>query len=87
MLVAPPAAALLVTQRLLPLLIVASIFGALSAVFGHVLALTLPGLLNMPETTTSGMIAVCTGLIFLVVWITFLINKRRGTQELEEPLS
>ena len=86
MLVAPAATALLITKRLVPLLITASIFGAIAAVGGHVSALYLPSLLNIPETTTSGMIAVFSGLCFVVVWVIFLINKRRGTEEVEELL-
>ena len=80
MLIAPPATALLITKRLLPLLIVASLFGALSAVGGHLLALSLPTVLNVGETTTSGMIAVCAGILFLIVWVVLLLRQALETK-------
>lgn len=80
MLIAPPATALLITKRLLPLLIISSIFGTLAAIGGHAAALYLPEMLGVGETTTSGMIAVFSGFCFVIVWMLFLLNKRRGTE-------
>lgn len=87
MFIAPPATALLITNRLVPLLVTSCIFGAVSAVGGHFSALYLPGLLNIPETNTSGMIAVFTGVVFTIVWIAFLVKKRRGSLEIREDLN
>jgi len=84
MLIAPAATALLLTKRLVPLLILASAFGALAAVGGHVSALYLPALLKVGETTTSGMIAVFSGLCFLIVWVLFILRQRFGTHSVEE---
>lgn len=84
MLVAPPATALLLTKRLVPLLVVSCVIGAVSGVGGHVLALYLPGLLSVGETTTSGMIAVFAGCCFLFVWIFSLIRSRRDSGVLDK---
>ena len=77
MLIAPPATALLITKRLVPLLIVSSIIGAFSAFLGHLLALYIPELLNVGGTTTSGMIAVACGFCFTLVWGYHLLKSRR----------
>ena len=76
MLIAPAATAHLITQRLLPLLLVASLFGTLSAISGHILALSLPHLFQIGEITTSGMIAVCAGILFLFVWSSCILRER-----------
>jgi len=103
MLVTPAAAAHLLTDRLGWMLAIASGIGAASAALGHVLAITAPGwfsavmqhfVADFPEleaTTTSGMMAVATGLFFVAAWlfaprygwITRLIHR----QEVDAPLS
>ncbi len=69
MLVVPPATALLLTRRLLPMLLVAVGAAALAAVLGHVAALVVPPRLGFASTTTSGMIAFVSGVIFLLAWL------------------
>lgn len=86
MLIAPPATALLITNRLVPLLIISSLLGTIAAIGGHLSAIYLPELLNVGETNTSGMIAVFSGVCFVIVWIVFLIQKRRNTEEVEASL-
>jgi manganese/zinc/iron transport system permease protein len=65
MLIVPAATAVLLTQRLSALLVVSAIFAALSAVLGHLSAIILPGWLGFVDTSTSGMIAVMAGVLFL----------------------
>ncbi len=79
MLIAPPATALLVTKRLVPLLCISCLFGTMAAVIGHSLALSIPVAFNIPETTTSGMIAVTSGILFVLTWLSILWLQRRRT--------
>lgn len=75
MLVVPAAAASLLTRKLNVMLALALLFAALSAVLGHVGAITLPGalgrMLGQPElgaTSSAAMMAVAAGVIFLAAW-------------------
>ena len=76
MLVAPVATALLLTQRLVPLLIMSCFYGVLSGAGGHVLAVFLPQLLPIGELTTAGMIAVCCGICFVGGWSYYLLKQK-----------
>jgi len=69
LLVAPPAAALLLTRRMRWVMVWAIGLGAAAAVLGHLSALTIPGWLtgSSLDTSTSGMMAVASGVIFLIV--------------------
>lgn len=69
MLVTPAATAHLLTDRLGWMLVLATLLGALSAALGHVLALVVPGWLGFESTTTSGMMAVAMGLLFILAWL------------------
>ncbi len=69
MLIVPPATALLLTNRLLPMLIIASLVSVAAAVLGHVGALVVPPWLGYTSTTTSGMIALAAGMLFLIAWL------------------
>jgi manganese/zinc/iron transport system permease protein len=76
MLVAPPATALLLSDRLSGVLIWACVFGALSALGGHVAALMGPPLLRwllawpeLGDVSTAGMIATVSGGLCVAVWI------------------
>ncbi len=69
MLIVPAATALLLTNRLLPMLLLSSLAAAAAAVFGHLSAQALPPLIGFESTTTSGMIAVCAGLLFTLAWV------------------
>lgn len=69
MLIVPPATALLLTNRLVTMLAIASGVAALSAVLGHMSALTVPRIFGMEATTTSGMMAGMAGVLFLFAWL------------------
>jgi len=69
MLIVPPATALLLTHRLLPMLLLSAAAAALAAVTGHLGAILVPGWFGFESTTSSGMIALASGLIFLLAWL------------------
>ncbi len=64
MFVVPPATALLITDRLEVMLIVAAVVGVLSAGCGHWAAVAIPHLFGMNSTNTAGMMAVAAGCFF-----------------------
>ena len=68
MLIVPPATALLLTHRLLPMLLL-SAAAVLAAVTGHLGAIVVPRWFGFESTTSSGMIALASGLIFLLAWL------------------
>ncbi len=77
MLVVPAAAASLLTHRLHWLLLLALGFAGLSAVLGHIGAITLPQLAgrwldqpNLGATSSAAMMAVAAGVLFLAAWGT-----------------
>lgn len=67
MLITPAAAAHLLTDRLGWMIVISVVLAALSAVLGHLSALYAPGWIGYESTSTSGMMAVMSGVIFLVV--------------------
>ncbi len=69
MLIVPAATAHLLTDRLGVMLILAAGLGAMAAGAGHLMALLLPGWLGFESATTSGMMAVATGVFFLLAWM------------------
>lgn len=69
MLIVPPATALLLTRRMIPMLLIAAAVAALSAVFGHISALIVPGWFGFDSTTSSGMIALVAGGFFVAAWL------------------
>ena len=71
MLIVPAATAHLLTDRLHWMVVVSVVLALLSAVMGHILAISLPGWLGLEpdlidSTSTSGMMAVAAGLLFAV---------------------
>lgn len=64
MLIVPAASAQLLTDRLGPLLLMATMVAILSAILGHVSAITVPKLFGFEDTNTAGMMAVMAGLLF-----------------------
>lgn len=64
MLIAPATAAHLLTDKLVSMIIVSVVLAILSAVLGHLSALIVPGWFGYDSTSTSGMMAVMSGLIF-----------------------
>ena len=70
MLIVPPATALLLTHRMIPMLVIASATAALSAIIGHLSAIVVPTWFGQTSSTsTSGMIAFATGLLFAIAWL------------------
>jgi manganese/zinc/iron transport system permease protein len=73
MLIVPAATAQLLTQRLAPLIVVAVMMAVLSAVMGHLGAITLPALVGFEDTNTAGMMAVASGVLFT---LSALLGRR-----------
>lgn len=67
MLIVPAATAHLLTDRLGWMILASAAIGALSAFLGHLSSVFVPSWFGFPGTSTSGMIAVMSGLIFAVV--------------------
>lgn len=75
MMIVPAATAQLATDRLQSMLWVSAIVAILSAVLGHVAAITLPQMVGFEDTNTAGMMAVVAGLFFTVA---VLFAPRKG---------
>jgi len=75
MLIVPPAAAHLLTDRLSSMVLVSLAVAACCAVLGHLAAITVPTWLGYDGTTTSGMMATMAGVIFAAV---MLLAPRHG---------
>lgn len=75
MLIVPPAAAHLLTDRLAPMIVVSMIIAVICGVLGHVSAIAVPPWFGFRGTTTAGMMASVAGLVFL---ITMLGAPRHG---------
>ncbi len=75
MLIVPAATAHLLTDRLSLTLLLAAGIAAASAVLGHLGAIALPPLIGFDDTSTSGMMAVMVGALFL---LALLAAPRHG---------
>jgi len=75
MLIVPAAAAQFIAVRLGRVILWSLLFAALSAFGGHVAAITIPSWFGFIDTSTSGSMAVFTGLIFTSC---FLFAPQRG---------
>jgi manganese/zinc/iron transport system permease protein len=75
MFVVPPVTAWLCTDRLWLMILLSTIFAALSAVLGHAAALGLPTLFGLPSTNTAGMMAVASGGLLV---LAALLAPRKG---------
>ena len=88
MLIVPPATALLLTNDLFRMLLIATAAAVLASITGHLGALVVPGWFGFESTTTSGMIALASGVIFTVAWIFSptegLITKWKKNSPIEE---
>jgi len=91
MLVVPAAAASLLTRKLHILLGLALLFAALSAVLGHIGAITLPGILggllgqpNLGATSSAAMMAVVAGILFSLVGV-FSVWRQSGGKSRSSP--
>jgi len=69
MLIVPAATALLITRRLIPMIAIACAVGAASSWVGHFMAIRIPPLFGISDTTSSGTMAFAAGLLFTVAWI------------------
>lgn len=88
MLIVPPATAFLLTQRLVAMIVLSVIFALISAVVGHLGAITVPRWFGFDDTRTAGMMSATAGLLFLVVWLIKLAQNRFQAQaETPEPES
>ncbi len=83
MLIVPPATARLLTDRLSIMLLLSLAIAAMSALLGHIGALTLPSIIfsrlgysNVNDASTTGMMAVASGFLFL---LAILASPRHGT--------
>ncbi|MEX2381281.1 MAG: metal ABC transporter permease [Opitutales bacterium] len=75
MLIVPAATAMLLTRRLIPMIFIACGVGAASSWIGHYMAIRIPPLFGISDTTSSGMMAFATGMLFTMVWI---FNPKEG---------
>ncbi len=75
MLIVPPATAFLLTNSLPVMLVLSAALGVAAAFLGHLGALTVPVLLDVRGTVTSGMMAAASGMLFVVAW---LFSPREG---------
>lgn len=75
MLIVPGAAAWLLTERLGRMIGVSLLIAGVSAVLGHLGAVYLPRLFGLNATTTAGMMAVMTGVLF---GLALLFSPKQG---------
>lgn len=75
MFVVPPATAFLLTERLGVMIFCSAIIAMLSAILGHLSAVFLPHAFGYQSTSTSGMMALCAGMLFFVA---SLVSPRNG---------
>jgi manganese/zinc/iron transport system permease protein len=66
MFIVPPAAAYMLTDRLSIMILLSVVLAVLSAVMGHLAALVVPVWFGYHSTTTAGMIAATSGILFLL---------------------
>lgn len=69
MLIVPAATALLITRKLVPVIVIACAVGAASSWVGHYMAIRVPPLFGVSDTTSSGMMAFASGLLFIAAWV------------------
>ena len=69
MLVVPPSAALLITDRMIRVIVWSVLIAAGSSVMGHWLATVVPSALGYRSTSTAAMMAVASGLLFCAALI------------------
>jgi manganese/zinc/iron transport system permease protein len=75
MFVVPPAAALMITDRLGRMVVYSAIIAAVGAASGHVMAISVPAWFGFRSTSTAGMMSVSVGLLFLVA---ALVGPKHG---------
>lgn len=75
MFVVPPAAAYMLTDRLGRMIVLSVVLAIVAAVTGHISAITVPRWFGYQSTSTAGMMAVASGLLFVVA---VLFGPRHG---------
>lgn len=75
MLIVPAASAQLMTDRMGPLIGISATIAVVSAVLGHLSAITVPRLFGFQDTNTAGMMAVVAGLLFT---LSVFLAPRKG---------
>jgi manganese/zinc/iron transport system permease protein len=75
MFIVPPATAYLLTDRLSRMIALSAVLAALAAVLGHIGAMAVPAWFGYRSTTTSGMMALAAGTLFL---LAALLAPRHG---------
>ncbi len=68
MLIVPGATAFLCTRSLKVMLAISALVAVISAVGGHIAAITVPRIWGYPDTTTAGSMAVVSGLCFVLAF-------------------
>jgi manganese/zinc/iron transport system permease protein len=89
MLIVPAAAAYMLTDRLSVMILLSVLFGIASSVVGHLSAIMVPPIFGFGSTTTAGMMALATGVLFVLAAlcgprhgiITKMILRRRVVAE------
>ncbi len=76
MLIVPPAAAHLLTDRLVPMLIWTALIGIASALLGHLAALTIPPLFGFEDASSAGMMGVVAGCLFTLAALSTPLRRR-----------
>ncbi len=84
MLIVPAATAHLLTDRLSVMIGLAMLFGALSAVLGHLGAIAVPAAFGYESTNTAGMMALTSGLLFA---LAVVLGPRRRFWRSSRPLA
>lgn len=74
-LIVPPAAAYMLTDRLSIMIVLSLVIAAAAAVLGHLGAMTVPAAFGYSSVSTAGMIAVAVGLLFA---LAVLLGPRHG---------
>lgn len=69
MLVVPAATAYLLTENLVIMMFVSVFFSIAAAILGHISAILVPSWFGLNSTSSSAMIAVMAGCLFLIAWI------------------
>jgi len=91
MLVVPAATAHLLTDRLSTMVVWSMVIAAGCAAVGHVAAITVPKLFGFEDTSTSGMMAVVSGVVFGVTVVVAprygLIARRLAQKNISQPVA
>ncbi len=75
MMVVPPAAAYMLTDRLAWMIVASAVIGSIAAITGHFAAISVPAWFGYHSTSTASMMAVMTGVFFL---LAALFGPRHG---------